>query len=66
LHRQSIDGGKTLNLVALGLLAKNESLRARVMDGFFTPGALGTVASRRQRADAEHAVRHLGRGGAPA
>ena len=43
LLSQSMGGGKTHNLVALGLLAKNPSLRQKVMAGFYEPGPLGAV-----------------------
>lgn len=43
LLSQSMGGGKTHNLIALGLLAKNPSLRSKVMSSFYTPGTLGTV-----------------------
>jgi hypothetical protein len=36
-------GGKTHNLLALGLLAKHPDLRARVMGGFYTPDDIGPV-----------------------
>src|SRR5260370_18798841 len=36
-------GGKTHNLIALGLLAMNPKLRASVMGDFYTPGPLGGV-----------------------
>jgi hypothetical protein len=40
---QSMGGGKTHNLVALGLLAKNPDLRDAVMSDFYSPGPLGAV-----------------------
>ncbi len=41
---QAMGGGKTHNLLALGLLAKHPQFRADVMGGFYTPGAaLGPV-----------------------
>jgi Protein of unknown function (DUF499)/Chitobiase/beta-hexosaminidase C-terminal domain len=43
LLSQSMGGGKTHNLIALGLLAKYPELRGQVMSGFYTPGLLGTV-----------------------
>jgi hypothetical protein len=43
LLSQSMGGGKTHNLIALGLLAKHPELRAEVTQGFYTPGPLGSV-----------------------
>jgi len=43
LLSQSMGGGKTHNLIALGLLASNPSLRQGVMGSFFSPGPLGKV-----------------------
>jgi hypothetical protein len=43
LLSQSMGGGKTHNLVALGLLAQNPQLRTPVMGGFYEPGPLGAV-----------------------
>ena len=41
---QAMGGGKTHNLLALGLLARHPELRARVMGGFYAPDAdLGPV-----------------------
>ena len=41
---QAMGGGKTHNLLALGLLARNPGYRAAVMGGFYTPAAaLGPV-----------------------
>ena len=41
---QAMGGGKTHNLLALGLLARHPEYRAEVMGGFYTPGsALGPV-----------------------
>ena len=40
---QAMGGGKTHNLLALGLLAAHPDYRARVMGGFYTPGDLGPV-----------------------
>lgn len=41
---QSMGGGKTHNLLALGLLAQNPEYRAEVMGGFYTPSTdLGPV-----------------------
>ncbi len=41
---QAMGGGKTHNLLALGLLARNPGYRAAVMDGFYAPSAeLGPV-----------------------
>ena len=41
---QAMGGGKTHNLLALGLLAKHPQCRAEVMGGFYSPGAaLGPV-----------------------
>jgi len=46
LLSQSMGGGKTHNLIALGLLAKRPDLRKTVMSGFYEPGALGAVRVR--------------------
>jgi hypothetical protein len=43
LLSQAMGGGKTHNLIALGLLAMNPRLRAPVMGEFYTPGRLGAV-----------------------
>ena len=43
LLSQSMGGGKTHNLIALGLLAKNPSLRQPVTSGLYTPGPMGAV-----------------------
>lgn len=43
LLSQSMGGGKTHNLLALGLLAKYPSNRAKVMSEFYQPGTLGPV-----------------------
>ncbi len=43
LLSQAMGGGKTHNLIALGLLAMHPNLRASVMGGFYAPGPLGTV-----------------------
>ena len=43
LLSQSMGGGKTHNLIALGLLAKHPELRAQATQGFYTPGPLGAV-----------------------
>jgi hypothetical protein len=43
LLSQSMGGGKTHNLIALGLLAKEPALRAEVMRDFYAPGPLGAV-----------------------
>ncbi|MDE0627782.1 MAG: DUF499 domain-containing protein [Bryobacterales bacterium] len=40
---QAMGGGKTHNLLALGLLAAHPEFRARVMGDFYTPGNLGPV-----------------------
>ena len=40
---QAMGGGKTHNLLALGLLAAHPDFRARVMGDFYTPGDLGPV-----------------------
>ena len=40
---QAMGGGKTHNLLALGLLARYPALRAQVMGEFYTPGDIGTV-----------------------
>lgn len=43
LLSQAMGGGKTHNLLALGLLARNPALRQEVMGGFYQPGPLGAV-----------------------
>lgn len=43
LLSQSMGGGKTHNLLALGLLAKYPKWRQPVMGNFYTPGPLGAV-----------------------
>jgi hypothetical protein len=43
LLSQSMGGGKTHNLIALGLLAEHPELREAVMAGFYKPGPLGAV-----------------------
>src|SRR5579859_249947 len=43
LLSQAMGGGKTHNLIALGLLAMYPKLRASVMGGFYSPGPLGAV-----------------------
>jgi hypothetical protein len=43
LLSQSMGGGKTHNLIALGLLAKHPKYRKQVMADFFKPGDLGAV-----------------------
>lgn len=43
LLSQAMGGGKTHNLIALGLLAMYPHLRAPVMGGFYTAGPLGAV-----------------------
>ena len=40
---QAMGGGKTHNLLALGLLARHPELRAGVMGGFYTPDDIGPV-----------------------
>ena len=40
---QAMGGGKTHNLLALGLLAKHPAYRRPVMEGFYTPGETGPV-----------------------
>ena len=40
---QSMGGGKTHNLISLGLLCKHPEWRAKVMAGFYQPGPLGRV-----------------------
>ncbi len=40
---QAMGGGKTHNLLALGLLARHPALRAAVMGGFYTPDDIGQV-----------------------
>ncbi len=40
---QAMGGGKTHNLLALGLLARHPELRAAVMGDFYTPGDIGAV-----------------------
>ena len=43
LLSQSMGGGKTHNLLALGLLAKHPQLREQVMKDFYAPGPMGAV-----------------------
>jgi len=43
LLSQSMGGGKTHNLIALGLLAKYPKYRKKVMADFYKPGDLGAV-----------------------
>ena len=43
LLSQSMGGGKTHNLLALGLLARHPEHRQTVMGGFRQPGSLGPV-----------------------
>lgn len=43
LLSQSMGGGKTHNLLALGLLAKYPSFRTQVMANFYDPSSLGAV-----------------------
>lgn len=43
LLSQSMGGGKTHNLLALGLLAKHPELREQVMGSFYAPGLLGAA-----------------------
>jgi len=43
LLSQSMGGGKTHNLIALGLLARRPELRNEVMGSFYEPGPLGSV-----------------------
>ena len=40
---QAMGGGKTHNLLALGLLARHQEYRPRVMSDFYTPSDFGTV-----------------------
>lgn len=40
---QAMGGGKTHNLLALGLLAKHPEYRRRIMAGFYVPGEIGPV-----------------------
>ena len=40
---QAMGGGKTHNLLALGLLARHPELRGEVMSGFYRPGDIGPV-----------------------
>ena len=40
---QAMGGGKTHNLLALGLLARHPEFRAKVMSGFYTPDEIGPV-----------------------
>ena len=40
---QAMGGGKTHNLLALGLLAKHPEYRRRIMEGFYVPGETGEV-----------------------
>lgn len=43
LLSQAMGGGKTHNLITLGLLALHPHLRPKVMSGFYEPGPLGRV-----------------------
>lgn len=43
LLSQSMGGGKTHNLIALGLLARHPEIRAKVMSEFYQPGPMGSV-----------------------
>jgi hypothetical protein len=43
LLSQAMGGGKTHNLIALGLLAMNPQARSGVMGSFYSPGPLGAV-----------------------
>lgn len=43
LLSQSMGGGKTHNLIALGLLARHPELRSKVTQEFYSPGPLGSV-----------------------
>jgi hypothetical protein len=56
LLKQAMGGGKTHNLLALGLLAKHPEFRQRVMSGFFTPdprlGPVKVVAFTGRESDA--------------
>lgn len=40
---QAMGGGKTHNLIAFGLLAKFPEFRKKVMESFYSPGAIGAV-----------------------
>ena len=44
LLSQSMGGGKTHNLIALGLLAKYPNYRKKIMAEFYKPGDLGAVS----------------------
>lgn len=58
--KQAMGGGKTHNLLALGLLAKHPEFRARVMGGFYKPdphlGAVKVVAFSGRESDAPYGV----------
>jgi hypothetical protein len=62
LLSQSMGGGKTHNLIALGLLAKYPEFRPGVMAGFYEPGPHGERQGHLvQRTQDPHALRPLGR-----
>ena len=64
---QAMGGGKTHNLLALGLLAQHPDHRAPVMGDFYTPGDIGPVRDRRLlRSGERRAPRGLGRHRGPA
>ena len=54
--KQAMGGGKTHNLLALGLLARHPKFREKVMDGFYksdpSPGAVKVVAFTGRESDA--------------
>ena len=56
---QAMGGGKTHNLLALGLLAKHPEYRKKVMECFYTPsdiGAVKVVAFSGRESDAEYGI----------
>jgi len=58
--KQAMGGGKTHNLLALGLLAKHPEFRARVMSGFYKPdpnlGPVKVVAFTGRESDAPYGL----------
>src|SRR5690606_29236051 len=58
--KQAMGGGKTHNLLALGLLAKHPEFRARVMSGIYKPdpnlGALKVVAFTGRESEAPYGL----------
>ena len=61
LLSQSMGGGKTHNLITLGLLAKYPKYRKQVMADFFKPGDGCSDGRGLQRPEDQHPLRDLGR-----